>query len=209
MANEELLTSSPLLDFEHPTIRNLIATKDWGKLDTFDKIGAAYDFVQNQIEFGYNKQDDIPASEVLNNGFGQCNTKGTLLMALLRALGIPCRLHGFTIKKSLQRGVVPELAYAIAPQNILHSWVEIWFEDKWINLEGFILDQHSLRKFRKNLMVNQVFVHMALAPIAFNRLRPVGPEMIHIFNKRVSTKTLAYSTHLTSFTRHTAKISES
>lgn len=149
MANEKLLTTSPLLDFEHPTIQKLIATKGWGKLDTYNKIGAAYDFVQNQIEFGYNKQDNISASEVLKDGFGQCNTKGTLLMALLRALGIPCRLHGFTIKKSLQRGVVPELAYAIAPESILHSWVEFWFEDKWINLEGFILDQPFLAQIQE------------------------------------------------------------
>ncbi|MFV1636634.1 MULTISPECIES: transglutaminase-like domain-containing protein, partial [Phaeobacter] len=77
---------------------------------------------------------------VLSDGYGQCNTKGTLLMALLRALGVPCRFHGFTIDKRLQRGVVPELVYPLAPANIIHSWVEIYHAGQWLNLEGFILD---------------------------------------------------------------------
>lgn len=61
-------------------------------------------------------------------------------MALLRGLSIPCRLHGFTIHKALQRGVVPEIAYRIAPESILHSWVEVERGGGWVNLEGFILD---------------------------------------------------------------------
>ena len=96
--------------------------------------------MRNEIALGYNRDDAIPASEVLAGGYGQRNTNATLLMALLRALGIPCRLHGFTIHKALQRGVVPEIAYRIAPESILHSWVEVERDGAWVNLEGFILD---------------------------------------------------------------------
>ncbi len=42
----------------------------------YDRIGAAYDFVRNEILFGYNRTDAIPATEVLADGYGQCNTKG-------------------------------------------------------------------------------------------------------------------------------------
>ena len=49
-----------------------------------DRIGAAYAFVRDEIAFGYNLADDLPASRVLEDGLGQCNTKGTLFMALLR-----------------------------------------------------------------------------------------------------------------------------
>mgnify|MGYP002241704325 CR=1 FL=1 len=48
-----------------------------------------------------NVDDSIPASKVLKDGYGQCNTKGTLFMALLRACGVPCRIHGFTIDKKI------------------------------------------------------------------------------------------------------------
>lgn len=134
------LAKTRLLDFDATSIAKLIEERGWADLPSDDRIGAIYDFVRNEITFGYNRADDIPASEVLADGHGQCNTKGTLLMALLRALGIPCRLHGFTIHKALQHGVVPEAVYPIAPDRILHSWVEVAHQGRWVNLEGFILD---------------------------------------------------------------------
>lgn len=147
--NPLYLQETRLLNFRSEAIHALIRERGWLALEPFNRIGAAYSFVRNEVVFGYNRGDDIAASAVLADGYGQCNTKGTLLMALLRALGTPCRLHGFTIHKGLQRGVVPELAYALAPDSILHSWVEIWFMDGWINLEGFILDQPFLGALQK------------------------------------------------------------
>jgi len=149
---QNLLLETPLLDYHSPNIQALITRKGWRNLPLYERIGAVYSFVKDDIGFGYNKQDALPASQILRDGHGQCNTKGILLMALFRAVDIPCRLHGFTIEKSLQRGVVPELIYPITPDNIVHSWVEIYYEDKWINLEGFILDADYLaalqRKFK-------------------------------------------------------------
>ncbi len=66
-------------------------------------------------------------------------------MALLRRCGIPCRFHAFTIDKQLQKGAISGPAYRLAPRNIIHSWVEVWFGNEWINLEGFILDRPYLR----------------------------------------------------------------
>ncbi|KAJ54024.1 MAG: transglutaminase family protein [Tateyamaria sp.] len=137
---DQFLSPTSLLDFEAGPIQRLVADRGWMNLSNADRIGAAYDFVRNEILFGYNSDDALPASRVLSDGYGQCNTKGTLLMALLRALGMPCRFHGFTIDKRLQRGVVPELVYPLAPANIIHSWVEIYHGGAWLNLEGFILD---------------------------------------------------------------------
>lgn len=146
---ERYFGQTPLLDFDARSIQLLIARRGWNELQPFDRIGAAYAFVRDEIAFGYNRADDIAASEVLSDGYGQCNTKGTLLMALLRGLGIPCRLHGFTIHKALQRGVVPELVYGLAPESILHSWVEVLYEGRWINLEGFILDAPFLKALQE------------------------------------------------------------
>lgn len=143
------LSPTPLLDFEDDAIQDLITDRGWIDLPQADQIGAAYDFVRDEILFGYNSDDALPASKVLADGYGQCNTKGTLLMALLRALDVPCRFHGFTIDKQLQRGVVPELVYPIAPANIIHSWVEIHYEGQWLNLEGFILDMPVLAALQK------------------------------------------------------------
>jgi hypothetical protein len=45
-------------------------------------------------------------------------------MALLRAVGVPCRFHGFTIDKALQKGAITGVAYQLAPRNIIHSWAD-------------------------------------------------------------------------------------
>ena len=152
--DSNLLKPTPLLDFNHPGIESLIVARSWRALPERERIGAIYDFVRNEIPFGYNLADDLPASRVLADGIGQCNTKGTLFMALLRASGIACRLHGFTIDKTLQKGAVTGLAYLLAPREILHSWVEVRFGERWVELEGFILDAaylHSLqRRFRNS-----------------------------------------------------------
>lgn len=145
----KFLSATGLVDYNSASIQRLIAERGWKVLAPADRIGEAYDFVRNEILFGYNADDSLPASRVLADGYGQCNTKGTLLMALLRALDVPCRFHGFTIDKRLQRGVVPELIYPLAPRNIIHSWVEVYHQEKWLDLEGFILDQRVLVALQK------------------------------------------------------------
>ena len=104
--------------------------------------------VRDEIKFGYNKSDDIAASEVLKDGYGQCNTKSTLLLALFRAAGIEARFHGFTIDKRLQYGAVTGLFYWLAPKEILHSWIEVKYNDDWYELEGFILDSNYLESLQ-------------------------------------------------------------
>jgi len=155
MTTNQLLKATPLLDFKHPALQALIAERKWLEMQEHDRIGAAYGFVRDEIAFGYNLADDLPASRVLADGIGQCNTKGTLFMALLRACGIPCRLHGFTIDKALQKGAIPGAAYVLAPRSIVHSWVEVWFEGRWLELEGFILDGAYLQALQRRFATHQ------------------------------------------------------
>ena len=145
------LSPTPLLDFEHPTIRALVQRRGWLEMPESQRIGAIYDFVRDEIAFGYNVADAIPASAVLADGFGQCNTKTTLLMALLRGAGIGCRFHGATIHKRLQKGVVTGLFYRLAPENILHSWAEVRSGGQWVGLEGVILDRPYLDGLRTSV----------------------------------------------------------
>ena len=148
-AQPRLLQPTRLLDFTHPAIEAVVEERGWRQLPTFERIGAVYDFVRNEIAFGYNAGDELPASAVMADGIGQCNTKGTLLMALLRASGVACRFHGFTIDKALQKGAITGPAYLLAPRRIIHSWVEVWFEGRWVALEGFILDAPYLASLQR------------------------------------------------------------
>ena len=146
---ERYLKETKMLNYSNSRIQQLIKKRKWNALDDFQRIKAIYNFVRDEILFGYNVDDNITASEVLADGYGQCNTKGTLFMALLRACRIPCRIHGFTIDKKLQKGAMTGLVYKNAPQNIFHSWVEVYFENKWYELEAFILDTMYLNKLQE------------------------------------------------------------
>lgn len=147
--NERYLAVTPMLDFKSSAIVELIKERGWYNLAEYEKIKEIYNFVRDEIAFGYNINDDICASRVLHDGYGQCNTKGTLFMALLRAVGVPCRIHGFTIDKKLQKGAMTGIVYKFAPKNIFHSWVEVLYGGNWRQLEGFILDKVYLSNLQQ------------------------------------------------------------
>jgi len=44
---------------------------------------------------------------------------------------------------------VTGIPYRLAPKSIIHSWVEVFHEGKWLNLEGFILDAGYLDGVRR------------------------------------------------------------
>lgn len=151
IATDHHLAATPMLDLDHPSIRRLVADRGWPHLEANARIGAIHDFVRDEIAFGYNADDDLPASTVLADGYGQCNTKATLLMALLRSSGIPCRFHAATVHQELQAGVVPGVVRRWAPHEILHSWVEVPGDHGWTRLEGVILDDGYLAGVRRHL----------------------------------------------------------
>ncbi len=151
MSDERSLRETALLDYRHPAIARLLATKRWAEQPAFERIGVVYDYVRDGVAFGYNEGDAIAASRVLEDGYGQCNTKSTLLMALLRGAGIRCRFHGLTIDKRLQKGLLNGVFYALAPRDIVHSWVEVEVDGRWVALEGVILDGTFLNGLRASL----------------------------------------------------------
>ena len=78
---DRYLKETKMLDFNNINIQNLINERNWKKEDDFHKIQLIYNFIRDEILFGYNVDDNISASEVLKDGYGQCNTKGTFLGA--------------------------------------------------------------------------------------------------------------------------------
>lgn len=142
------LKPTRLLDFKAASIERLIDQRGWRALTQPAYIAAVYTFVRDEIGLGYNAADDLPASQVLAEGYGQCNTKSILLMALLRARGVKCRLHGGIVHKRLQEGIVRGLFYLLAPRDIIHSWVEVLVADRWVALEGVILDSKYIEGLR-------------------------------------------------------------
>ena len=59
------LASTPIVDYTQPDVEALVAKRGWRDLTERERAGAVYGFVQNEILFGYNASDDLPASQVL------------------------------------------------------------------------------------------------------------------------------------------------
>lgn len=60
----KMLKETYMLDFSVKSIQNLIHQRGWLKKDEFTKIKEIYNFVLDEILFGYNISDNIPASKV-------------------------------------------------------------------------------------------------------------------------------------------------
>jgi hypothetical protein len=164
------LKKTRMLNYDCESIRTLVSERNWNQLDDYHKIGAVYDFVRNEILFGYNRSDLLTAEEVLSDGYGQCNTKATLLMALLRAVGIPCRLHGSEVDKHFQEGVTGGIIAALAPDTIVHTWAEVFYDGRWIALEGVITDEAYIRAIKQNNNVSGPYAHFAVSVPDLNTL---------------------------------------
>ncbi len=160
-----------MLNYKSREIQELIYTKKWNELDEYQKIKAIYEYVQNEILFGYNCEDLLTAKQVLADGYGQCNTKATLLMALLRGVGIPCRLHGFEVSKDFQRGATSALISFFAPKLIIHTWAEVYYNGNWLALEGVITDKQYFDAVKaKYSHINGSFQQFAIATKDFQKL---------------------------------------
>lgn len=158
------LEETPMLNYSEPKLKELICSKNWSNLDEYHKVKSIYEFVQNDILFGYNASDTLTATQVLDDGIGQCNTKATLFMALLRSVGIPCRLHAFDVSKAFQEGATSKIIALLAPEYILHAWVEVCFQGEWIALEGVITDKKYVESIQKKFSSHSgIFKRYAIA----------------------------------------------
>ena len=145
----QFLQPTPLLDYQASPIQALIAQKGWEALPTKTAlIEAAYTFVRDEIAYGYTSRFQIPASVVLASKQGNCITKTTLLMALLRRLGIPCRLKAGLVQKVIHRGLLHGMSYALSPAELHHTWLEVRYNNRWIEIGGHIVDRPYLQKLQ-------------------------------------------------------------
>lgn len=169
---ERFLKETDMLNYGAQEIASLIDSRKWRDLNEFDRIGAIYDYVQNNILLGYNKYDNLTATQVMADGIGQCNTKATLLMALLRAVGIACRLHGTKVTKVFQRSLMPKIMAKLAPPLIVHTWVEVYYKGEWLSLEGVITDKAYINGLRRLLPTHEgKFFDYAVAVEDFGNLQ--------------------------------------
>ncbi|MBQ6265606.1 MAG: transglutaminase domain-containing protein [Clostridia bacterium] len=142
--NEKYLLSTPLLDYNNENIKALVMMKGWKDADENAKIRRIFAYVRDNVAFGFNLNDYMPASQILRNGYGQLNNKAVVFAALLRACSVPCRIHAYSADKILLDGILSGFLYEKAPQNLLCMTVEIFYEGGWVETDAFALDRKYL-----------------------------------------------------------------
>ena len=81
----EYLQATRLVNLNSQMMRETAERLVWGTNTPRAASVNLYNFCRNEIRFGYNQRDDISASEVLRNGYGQCNTKSVLVDTAVRS----------------------------------------------------------------------------------------------------------------------------
>jgi transglutaminase-like putative cysteine protease len=113
-------------DSDNPLVQATAVRLLQGCSSPRERLQRLVSYVRDDILFGFPPYGDMTAaSDTIRMGIGQCNTKGTLLLALCQAAGIPARLHFAPIRKNIQRGLYTGIWYELLPKYLSHAWVEV------------------------------------------------------------------------------------
>lgn len=82
------------------------------------------------------------------------------------------------------------------PGSIQHSWVEVYFQNRWLNTEGFIVDTALLSSVKSRFSFWQGgFCGLAIGVDELAHPRMNRPGIIPTFNTRQLPLTLAFMIH--------------
>ena len=128
-------------DHDHPLVKDTAKRLTQAETTLRRKLEQLFHYVRDDIRFAFPENGDfVKASDTIQLGYGQCNTKATLLLALCKAVGIPARIHFSLITKDIQRGFFTGIAYWLMPREISHSWIEVEIDGTWRRIDTFIND---------------------------------------------------------------------
>jgi hypothetical protein len=130
------LHSTPLLDLSDPKLR--LKARSLTQLAHSDrqKALAIYAFVK-RLPYAKRVKLEYPkARHVIEQRSGDGDDKATLLVAMLRATGIPARIRYMEMKGIMLRGLVPSQT----PPDAARPLAEIWLEGRWVRTDTYIFD---------------------------------------------------------------------
>ena len=79
--------------------------------------------------------DHLPAGAVLKSGRGDCHTKGTLFVAMLRCAGLPARLRFVTLSGAFLHGIID-----LGPSTSTHAVGEVYLQGHWVQIDTYVTD---------------------------------------------------------------------
>jgi hypothetical protein len=132
---------APLADYDNPVVAAKAAELTANESTTRGKLDRIFHYVRDDILFAFPPEGDfVTASSTILKQYGQCNTKGTLFLALCKAAGIPARIHFSTINREIQHGPFRGVLYRLLPERVSHSWIDVELDGTWRQIDSFIND---------------------------------------------------------------------
>ncbi len=138
-----------LLDLNDPKLRiQAMSLTQLSDTDT-QKVVAIHEFIKS-LPFGCVAGfDHVPAAAVLRSGYGDCHTKGTLFVAMMRCVGLPARLRFVTLSSDFLFGIITP------PQNtVIHAIGEVHLDGRWIQTDTYVADI-ELESSAEKLLIEQ------------------------------------------------------
>ena len=130
------LGSTQLLDLDDPKLRIQALRITQLASSATQKAVFIHDFVKS-LPFGCVAAfDHVPAAAVLRAGRGDCHTKGTLFVALLRAAGVPARLRFVSLSSKFLAGIID-----VTQESITHAVGEVYLSGRWVQTDTYVADE--------------------------------------------------------------------
>lgn len=118
---------------DYPSSYLKLATEEVlaGAAGDAEKIEKLFLYVRDEIAFNWIYPQDIPADDVLKNGFGVCMQKANLLSAMAREAGFKTRFRFMFVRKQALEDYLPAYAYKKWADPFPHTVVEILYKGQW------------------------------------------------------------------------------
>ncbi len=124
-----------LLDLDDPKLRIQAMRITQLATSEIQKAILIHDYIKS-LPFGCVAGfDHVQAAAVLKAGRGDCHTKGTLFVAMLRSVGVPARLRFVTLSSAFLKGIIDG-----AQNTITHAIGEVYLEGQWVQTDTYVTD---------------------------------------------------------------------
>lgn len=134
-ACEEFLLATRYCDVGHPTVRAAV-TSILGSREPKPRVASiAFRFVRDEIAYTFGPWG-VPASHTLSALAGTCTNKSNLLVALLRAAGIPAAYGVLLVNAREYFGVVaPHFLTHLPSSRSIHVYAAAYLGNRWIKCD--------------------------------------------------------------------------
>jgi transglutaminase-like putative cysteine protease len=128
------LTPTDIIDSDHESIREYARDTIGKAADPIDRAVKLYLAVRDNIRYDpyspFYRPEHYRASSLLKRGQSFCIPKASLLCALSRASGIPCRIGFATVRNHLATKQL--LDFVGSNLFVYHGFVEFFLDNQWV-----------------------------------------------------------------------------